>query len=314
MDRKILKGLATSAYEHPFDKKALEALKNTPGLPALIKTVRKYSFDKIQKVIHTGSYLQVGPRQFSHLNDLFIEACRILDFSVQPKLYIMNQYEINAYATCYADPIVMIGSGCLDVLSDEELLFIMGHELGHVKSQHLLYNDLAYLISYFGAIIGDMTLGIGGLLSKGLELALLYWARMSELTCDRAGLLATQNFDISVSTIAKMAGAPRSYINEISTEAFLQQAREFEGFDFDVLDKIAKALSVMQSTHPWTVMRASELDKWVQAGDYEDVLNKKFDKPSFGTGPMIQCPACGSMTAEHGNFCAACGSRLEQVG
>ncbi|KPU42530.1 protease HtpX [Oxobacter pfennigii] len=312
MSRIALDNLDTLEYEHQFDRKALEALKATPGLPALIKSIRKYSFDKIQKVVHTGSYLKISSFQFTHVNELFLEACRILGFSVPPKLYIKEQYEINAYATCFADPIVVLGSGCLDALSDDELLFIIGHELGHIKSQHLLYNDLATQISYFGSLIGELTLGIGGVLSRGLEVALLYWSRMSELTCDRAGLLVCQSFPASIMTTAKMAGVSKKYINEINADAFLQQAREFEGFDFDALDKIAKVYSVINSTHPWTVMRASELDKWVQSGGYSDVLSRKTQKKLI-TRPKVNlsCPNCGTPVENEDRFCPACGNSLK---
>ena len=40
------------------------------------------------------------------------------------------------------------------------------------------------------------------------------------------------------------------------------------------LDKIAKTLSVMLSTHPWTVMRGSELYKWVESGHYDNILDR----------------------------------------
>jgi len=312
MNRIILDNLDTMEYEHQFDKKALETLKATPGLPALIKAIRKYSFDKIQKVIHTGSYLKVSSTQFNHVNELFLEACRVLGFIDPPKLYVKQQHEINAYATCFADPIVVLGSGCLDSLTDDELLFIIGHELGHIKSQHLLYNDLANQISYFGSLLGEMTLGIGGVLSRGLEVALLYWSRMSELTCDRAGLLASQSFSAALMTTAKMAGVSKKYMHEINADAFLQQAREFEGFDFDALDKIAKVYSGIESTHPWTVMRASELDKWVQSGEYNNVLNRK-NKRTLITfkRPEAFCPECGTSVNSEDKFCPACGKKLK---
>jgi len=158
---------------------------------------------------------------------------------------------------------------------------------------------------------------------------LLYWARMSELTCDRAGLLTVQDFRVSISAIAKMAGAPRKYLDEINVDAFLEQARDFEGFDFDTLDKIAKVLSVMQRRHPWTVMRASELDKWYQSGGYYNTLHnpsgpketKKYadagttGNTSGGLNGMsgtVSCPECGSIFADEARFCATCGHKLRE--
>lgn len=309
MERKIITGLSSSEYEHPFDGKTLEALKATPGLPMVVKTLRKYSFDKIQKVTFTGSYLKLGPRQLPHIYDLFIEACGILGFTDPPKLYVQQMYEINAFATCFAEPIIVLGTGALEVLSDEELMFIIGHELGHVKSQHLLYKDIATQIGYLGSIIGDLTLGLGGVVAKGLEIALYYWSRMSELTCDRAGLLVCQDVEKAMTTTAKMSGVSRKYLGEINLDEFMQQARDFEGYDADTFDKIAKVFSVMYMTHPWTVMRAAELDKWVQSGQYNRVLNREEKKAAQPALPALAaCTACGAALRPENKFCPNCGA------
>ncbi len=309
MEKVILNNLDPSEYEHPMDKKALDALKATPGLPSLIKFIRKYSYDKIQKIIYTGSYLKIGPRQFPHVYEMFMEACRILDIAKPPKLYVTHAYEINAFANCFADPMIVIHSGCIETLTDGELMQIIGHELGHVHCQHILYNDLANVFAQFGTVLGDMTLGIGGLLSKGLEVALLYWARMSEFSCDRAGLLVTQDFSVVRTTYTKMAGTSEKY--PINPDAFMEQAREFKDYDLDTLDKMAKIFSVMYNTHPWTVMRAGELERWYNSGEYDAVLKRQTRKQTL---PVYKnsfvCPACGTPVQPDDSFCPNCGQKL----
>jgi Zn-dependent protease with chaperone function len=308
MDKKILAGLNTREYEHPFDKKALASLEATPGLPALLKTIKKYSFDKVQKITHTGSYLQVGENQYPKLHSIYWECCDVLDFRSVPPLYLMEMYNINAYATCFSSPLIVLGTGAAEALTDDELAFILGHELGHIKSQHLLYHDLADILSPLGAIIGDMTLGIGNLVSVGLQVALLYWQRMSEFTSDRAGLLACQNVQAAITAVAKMAGFIRSEPGELNVEEFMLQARRFIGFDYDALDKIAKYYSVMEKTHPWTVMRAHELDQWITSGQYEAVLNRKAQANSL---PFKKCAMCGEPVNPEDRFCSKCGHRMD---
>ena len=307
MERTILAGLSTREYEHPFDRKALTSLEATPGLPSLLKTVRKYSFDKVQKVTHTGSYLQIGENQYPKIYTLFRECCNVLDFHTAPKLYLMQLSEINAYATCFSDPLVVVTSGTLETLADEELRYIFGHELGHIKSQHLLYHDMAAIIGQIGAVIGDMTLGLGNILSFALQIALLYWQRMSELTSDRAGLLACQNPMAAVTAIAMMAGGVRNESVQPNIEEFMLQARRFVGFDYDALDKIAKYYSVMDQTHPWTVMRAHELDQWVSSGQYEAVLRRE-TQPTLLS--VRKCSQCGEPINPGDTFCCRCGFNM----
>ena len=78
-----------------------------------------------------------------------------------------------------------------------------------------------------------------------MELPLLYWSRMSELTADRAGFLACQDIETVISTEMKLAGAPTKYYGKLDTKQFIKQSKEFKGFDFSSLDKIAKMILIM---------------------------------------------------------------------
>lgn len=64
----------------------------------------------------------------------------------------------NAFAAGVEDPIIVINSGAIDLLTYEELLFIIGHEVGHIKSQHVLYSQMAQILPILGDIIGSATL------------------------------------------------------------------------------------------------------------------------------------------------------------
>jgi hypothetical protein len=67
----------------------------------------------------------------------------------------------------------------------------------------------------------------------------------------------------------KMAGMPIKHFNEMNYNAFIDQAREFKQLDYATMNKIVKFISIMDQSHPWTVMRAAELLNWVNAGEYD---------------------------------------------
>lgn len=304
-DRIKLEKIKAIEYEHIFDRRALTTLKNTAGLPKLIEFVNKNSIDRIIKVTHTGSYLLSNETQYPRIYRLFEEACEILDMPVKPKLYISQGYSINAYATCHSYPLITLNTGTIDKLTDEELSFIIGHELGHIKSEHLLYKDVADKMSIISRIITDATFGFGGIVSLSLEVALLYWSRMAEYSCDRAGLLVCQDFNAATSVIIKMAGGILENESEVSYKDFKKQVEEFEGYDYDSIDKVAKIFSVLDDTHPWTVMRAAELQKWYEDGSYEKVLNRKRKVSDVGL-----CKHCGKKNIENSKYCSGCGQEL----
>jgi Zn-dependent protease with chaperone function len=274
MPRKILNTLESADYEHPEDKKALDILKKTPGLDFLVKKFYEYGLERVYKINYTGSHIKVTKDNFPELLDLFTEACNILNISSLPDFYIEFNPMINGFTTGVDNPIVVLTTGCVDSLADEELMYIIGHELGHIKAGHVLYHTMAQVFPIIGEAIGNLTLGIGNIVSSGTQIALLNWSRKSELTADRAGLLACQDYTGVIGSLMKLAGVPQRYYGKVTLNSFIKQAREFKNLDFDKLDKIAKTLSVMEMSHPWTVMRASEIMDWVEKGEYQHILNK----------------------------------------
>ena len=67
----------------------------------------------------------------------------------------------------------------------------------------------------------------------------------------------------------KIAGG--SQLSELSPDAFLQQAHEYDAVP-DVREGLLKMIQMQGTTHPFAVVRFAELDRWVAEGDYEPIL------------------------------------------
>jgi len=309
MERLQLAGLKPQSYEHPLDKKALDALQNTGGLETLVRKVNEWGLERMLQVQLTGSHLKVTEDSFPELYALVREAASNIDLPALPDLYIAGLPGINAFTAGIRKPIVVVSSEAIDALSSQELLFLIGHELGHIKSGHVLYYQIAEYLPVLGSLIGGVTLGLGELAGAGLQVALLNWKRMSELTADRAGLLACQDPTPALTVMMKAAGLPRSRYDSANTEDFIAQARAFESLDADTLNWIARRLSVMDQTHPWTVLRAQQFLQWIDAGDYERLLatDHQGARPSLGAA---FCANCGTALGAADLFCVGCGQRL----
>ena len=306
MSRKTLTGLRPQAYEHPLDSAALDVLQDTGGFDTLVRMLNEWGFERIVRVQLTGSNICVTADNFPEIHEKVHEAGAILDLPLLPDIYISGGGEINAFTVGVEKPIMVLTCGAIDQLSDDELLFVIGHELGHIKSSHVLYYQIAQFVPVIGQIIGGVTFGIGELFSAGIQAALLNWKRTSEFTCDRAGLLAVQDANVAISAMMKIAGLPHKYHASVNTEDFIAQARKFEALDTDTLSWIAKGLSIMDQSHPWTVMRAKEILTWVDSGDYEKVLNTPYEHLALHRF----CSQCGNAIAGTPLFCSGCGTRL----
>ncbi len=265
--KKILTGLDHTAYEHPFDQKALSVLEATPGLDIVGKFITKNMVERVYTVQYTGSHLRVTKDSYPKIYEYLEYACKILDVKKVPELYIEWGYNINACTVGAENPIIVLNSGLIDLCDDDEIMFVIGHELGHVKSNHMLYHMMAQVINW-----GIDTIPGGSLVASGLQLALYYWSRMSEFTADRAGLLCCQNKDASIRAFMKMAGMPIKQFNDMKYQTFIQQAKDFKQLDFDGMNKIIKTISIADDSHPWTVMRAAELLNWIESGEYDKYI------------------------------------------
>jgi len=309
MDYTRLKGLRPQSYEHPSDRKTLDALHRQSGLERLIRTCNEFGLDRLLRVQLMGSYLRASEDCFPHLFRAVQEGCEILDVPKRPAVYIQPG-GLNAFTAGVEQPIIVFEAGLIDSLTEEELRFVVGHELGHIKSGHVLYYQVAMLLPVIAETVATATLGLGALLSLPLQLALTRWQRMSELTADRAGLLACQDVNAATMAMIKLAGLPLKFFDRVNTEDFLAQAREFEAFDSDKLDWVVKILSGMGQTHPWTVMRASELLRWIDSTAYEQLLADPTEGRALSAAPAARrfCSRCG--TAAMGAFCTGCGARI----
>ena len=312
--RRRLTGLRPQTYEHPLDAQALNALHKYSSLETVVRKCNEWGFERLLRVQLTGSHLRVTPDSVPDVHEKLVAACSTLDLPKVPDLYIAGG-ELNAFTAGVERPLIVLTSGLVDRLTDDELLFVIAHEVGHIKSGHVLYYQIAEFLPVIGGIVGTATLGLGELFSAGLQAALLNWKRMSEFTADRAGLLGCQDANVALTAMIKIAGLPQKYDGAINPEDFIAQAREFKAFDTEKLNWLVKALSTMGQTHPWTVMRASQFLAWVDAGEYETVLNAKHDLPagvggSPGQAAASFCTQCGRGLVAEAKFCPGCGAAV----
>lgn len=285
-------GLNPSDYEHPLDHKFLSAVKGQRILATVVNAFMNWTQVKWEAVALCGSNFHVTREACPKLYDLLQETSKVLDLTVMPPVYIQQHYDINAFTFGYdRDSYVVLNAGTVDKLGDAELRFVVGHEMGHIKSGHVLYNCLG---AYLSTLLSKIPI-VG---AEALGLPIEQWRRMSEFTADRAGLLACQDLNASLNAIMKMSGLPEKYYETASLDGFIKQAEEFDTQYGGTTDQIIKTLTILTASHPWTVFRASELIKWYNSGEYEKVLRANKGKTCINGHPVASnaevCPYCGS--------------------
>jgi len=258
-------GLDASSFQHPDDVVATDALKAVPGIDTVVSKVMEYGFERLYYLDNIAANVRVTRSMFPRLYKSLQWGCKILDIE-EPELYVTVDPVPNAFTYGHTKPFIVLTSGLVDMLDDEERFFVIAHELGHIKANHVLYTVLAKNIAAIVTIIGQMTLGIGALLGQGLVIALNEWFRKAELTADRAGLLCVQDMDPCIRTFMKLAGGASRLFAEMDQKEFVRQIRAYEDADRSNLNKAYKILLTLYRTHPFPILRAKELDLWHSEG------------------------------------------------
>ena len=203
--RRRFPGLDPMALQHPYDRAALSALQKVPGLDILVRKFIELLPERVAYIHNVAQTIRVSPVQCPQLYILLQEACAILDVA-EPELYVAQMPTPNAYTSGCERPYIVVTTGLLDLLNENEILATIAHELGHIKCGHVLYKTMARCISLLLNLIGKMTLGLGELVGMSLEAALLEWDRMAEFTADRAAALVAQDSQVMLSLMMKLAG------------------------------------------------------------------------------------------------------------
>ncbi|MFQ3587008.1 MAG: M48 family metallopeptidase [Fimbriimonadaceae bacterium] len=273
MARKILHGISADAFVADTDRLALEALKRIPLLPKIVSKFYELGVDRWMYCYNMATSVRCGPTQYPTLHNILREACRTLDMP-EPELYITSNPFPNAFTGGVERPYITVRSSIVDTLTDDQLLHLMGHELGHIKAGHVLYRSVASVLIPLLEALGRRTFGLGDVASMGLMLAFFEWSRQAELTADRAGLLASQSLDVSIDANLALTAGPNRLAHEMNRDPFMDQARAYQ--DASGLDAIGKVLIyvVMSSgaTHPMPVHRTQELERWVLSGEYDRIM------------------------------------------
>lgn len=267
---KTYPGLTGSDFMHPWDVNATAALKAVPGFDKLIAKVMEYSFERVYYLQNVADNVRVSDKMFPKLNRYLEWGCKILGVD-KPEFYVSLDPAYNAFTYGHTKPFIVITSALLNLLDEQEKMFVICHELGHIKCEHVLYTLVAENLAVLIEIFGKMTLGLGSLLGAGLALPLLDWYRKAELSADRAGLLAVQDPNVGMRTFMKLAGGAESLLADMDQTEFLRQIRAYEDRDASTLDRAYKLLITIMRTHPFPIMRAKHLDIWIGDGGYTRV-------------------------------------------
>jgi Zn-dependent protease with chaperone function len=166
---------------------------------------------------------------------------------------------------------------------------VLAHELGHIKCGHTILIQMAMWAMSAASALGELTFGLGNLVTQGLIYAFFEWRRKAELSSDRAALLVMDDLNPVMSTMMKLSGGSHKYANECSLQEFIKQSENYQALDEDGLNQIYKFLiyNGAQGTmlsHPFPVERLHYLRAWAVSEEYQQIRRGNYQRsPASGS-------------------------------
>lgn len=291
--------ITASDFIHPEDAAALRQLESIPGFPALVKKILSLGFEELQYGLNMATAIRLSPTQLPNLYNHLPPICKKLGIQ-EPELYLQMNPMPNAFTFGDTRIFITITSGLVEMMEGEELDAVIAHECGHIVCHHVLYHSIAQII-----FSGAASLGILGHLAMPIQLALLYWSRKSELSCDRCGSVITSP-EVITRVMARLSGGPRSITQEINFEEWARQADKYDEIKNENLwNKSLQLYSIAKEDHPFAAVRVRAILKWGQSSQYQNLMESlKWEAYSR------ECPNCGLLVHDDWAYCKYCGTKL----
>lgn len=271
MTYQALPGLKIEDYSYPGERDALDKIiRSFEGIAKIMgriaTEVQATEFAKM----HANLY-RISAKTCPHLDDLFQTAKKRLDIDMDIPLFVEPSYAYNAFTYGISRPVVAISSSFVKNSSDDTLLFVLGHELGHIKGEHLQYSLLANSLT---SLISSVPL-VGDMIDLGLGIKLCSWGRMQEFSCDRAGAIAAGGVDKAIVGLRTLLGIHEKTVDvDISLDDLLEQYEEFQSEKGNLISKGLMLMHMMNASHPWSIDRIYKMNEWGKSGEFEAIVGK----------------------------------------
>ena len=228
-------------------------------LETILREAKVEKTENYFKNILQGHSFKVNEKLAPRLHDSFVEVMKRLDFKESTEFFITNNPELNAFAVSRLEPdeshIININSGLIDKVDDDELKFIVGHEIGHLISNNA---NIAQLLDFVFVDQAETPLM--------MQHKIAVWDKLSELTADRFGFIACGKLDKVLSCFFKMASG-------LSVERLNFDPKAFSVENEEILKYFKETGSGNLLSHPINPIRIKAVELFENSELYSKLLS-----------------------------------------
>ena len=233
-------------YAFDLDLKLREQIRKLPYYMTLSKRIAIQTEARARQFYTTGA-LQVGPNQFPDIYEMTLDCAKRLHIG-PPTVFVRHCQEMNAftYAADTASPTIVIHSGIIERLTPGELKCVIGHECGHVHNEHQVYMSIVSWIE--SLLAAGRKTAVLSIISQATILLFLEWSRAAEVTCDRAGMICSDNVEDAIGVNKKLLYG--SFLGR-EAEIDMDEIRE----QFGNISSVMSIYTEIDNDHPSSIRR-----------------------------------------------------------
>lgn len=191
-----------------------------------------------------GSAVRITPKMAPALHAVVSHCRDALKVEDAIELYVSPSPHYNAFSYGGGNGRTFVGltSALVESFSDDELRFVVGHELGHYIFDH-------HAIPLGRLLKGEEKIG------PEQALQLFAWQRYAEISADRAGLLCAASLDATARGFFKIASGLKGHYINFDLDAYLAQIGDIESEAAKARQSDERPRSDWFASHPFSPLR-----------------------------------------------------------
>lgn len=206
---------------------------------------------KINHLSSQKNMIHVSENNFKNIFRLAKVAAYRLKFPL-PEIYISEDPQYNAYTMgFYKYGFIVINSSMARFFKPGELLFVIGHEMGHMKLYHTTWLNLLYPAKAGSARF---------IFAPVMQIIFNVWSVKAEYTADQAGLIACKDINYAIISLLKLAGGP-----DVEKEVDISKITNPQSEQEEKLSDMVEYLG----THPFIENRIKQLFNFASAPRFQ---------------------------------------------
>lgn len=297
-DYKVPTELNVEDFQMPADKEFLEkfdGIKIPMLMQKVIKTEEEYIIPWLrQKTADVRDYeltisvmrqgVLVTDKQFPHVKAAVDACAEILRLSPPPRVFIVGTGGMKAGAVNFKEPFILLPAELVEKSNVKALRFAIGRQIGHIKCDHVFYRSLTSggldsLEFALGKWVQEL---IKSFFGKIGDLVLVDWKLASEISADRAGLIACQDLDVAQNMLLNFKLAMPVEEVKLNVEDYLNQAAVIQEKQGLILENMPGAVQEginrwqrsnrLASAHPFIFQRIKALQEYARSDAYRKLF------------------------------------------